>query len=87
MFRVLARREYAPSALLALAEVLPRRQRADRDERVRDDGPSAETTLATRAPTPRSSTASSLLYTRFPSCHLSFLLLVYNFSADVGVFK
>ena len=82
MFSVLARGERAPATLLALlAEVLPRRQSADRDERVGDDRPSA-VILATRAPAPGRSTTSSLLY-----CHSCCLLLLYNFSADVGVLK
>ena len=86
MFSVLARRadHRAPATLLALAEVLPRRQRADRDERVGGDRPSAVVAVfATRASAPSSSTASSLLMPCHPRC----LLLLDNFSADVGVFE
>jgi len=82
MFSVFARGpDRRPPTTLLLAEVLPRRQSADRDERVGDDRPSP-VILATRAPAPGRSTTSSLLY-----CHSGCLLLLYNFSADVGVFK
>jgi len=87
MFSVLARGERTPATLL-LAEVLPRSQSAHRDERVGDDRASTVMTLATRASASGRATASSLLCARlFTPCHSRCLLLLYNFSADIGVFK
>ena len=86
MFSVLARGERTPATLL-LAEVLPRRQRAHRDERVGGNR-ATPVVLLVRASASARATASSLLCARvFTSCHSRCLLLLYNFSADIGVFK
>ena len=73
MFSVFARGQFArPSPLSLLREILPRRERADGDERVGNDRPSTVVAL-------------TLLRSSFPRLLFSHLSLLEKFSADVGM--
>ena len=72
MFSVFARGQFArPSPLSLLREILPRRERAHRHERVGNDRPSAVVALV-------------LLSSSFPRL-FSHLSLLEKFSTDVGM--